>query len=118
MSTSVKDKGLQVTSAVVDKGVQTEDIMDEAATMHVDEADVGKKVYRNEDEQIMKEMTHLSKGKDGTLRILCGLGFMPIIQKERVHVKYESVATRLKESMQVHTRTKLGKSSLFPNQRA
>ena len=66
VSTSVNDKGLHATSAVGDKGVQTENNMDEAATMHVDEADVGKKVYRNEDEQIMKEMTHLSKGKDGT----------------------------------------------------
>ena len=66
----------------------------------------------------MEEMTHLSKGKDGTLCILCGPEFMPITHKERVHVRYESVATRLKESMQVHARTKLGKTSLFPNQRA
>ena len=117
VSTSVNAKGSHATSAVGDKGVQTEDIMDEAATMHVDEADVGKKVYRNEDEQIMKDMTDLSKGKDGTLRILCGPGFMPIIQKERVHVKCESVAS-LKESMQVHARTKLENSCLFPNQRA
>ena len=117
VSTSVNDKGLQETSTVVDKGVQTEDIMNDAATMHVDEADVGKKVNRDKDEQIMKEMTHLSRGKDGTLRILRGPGFMPIIQKERVHVKCESVAS-LKESMRVHARTKVGKSSLFPDQRA
>ena len=117
LRTSVNDKGLQATSAVVNKGVQTKDIMDEGTAMHVDEADVDKKVNQDEDQNIMEEMTHFSKGKDGTLRILCGLGFMPIIQKERVHVKCESVAS-LKESMHVYARTKVGKSSLFPDQRA
>ena len=91
--------------------------MDEETTMHMDEADVEKKVNQDEDQNIMEEMTHFSKGKDGTLRILCGPGFTPILPKERVRVTCEN-NSKLEEFMQVHARTKLENSCLFSNQRA
>ena len=59
----VNDKGLQATAAVVDKGVQTEDIMDETTTVQVEEADARKLVNQDKDHKITEEMTHLSTHK-------------------------------------------------------
>ena len=55
------------------------DIMDETTTVQVGEADVRKLVNQDNDHKIIEERTHLSKGRDGHLRILCGPGFLPII---------------------------------------
>ena len=113
VNTPVNDKGLQATAAVVDKGVQTEDIMDETTTVQVVEADARKLVNQDKDHKITEEMTHLSKGKDGHLRILCGPDFLPIIHKG-VNVNHERVA-RLDGSIQVHARTKPERNCLFTN---
>ena len=113
VNTPVNDKGLHATAAVVDKGMQTEDIMNETTRVQVDEADVRKLVNQDKDHKIIEEMTHLSKGRDGNLRILCGPGFLPIIHKGGVNVNYERIA-RCDESIQVHARTKPGRN-LFPN---
>ena len=59
VNTPVNDKGLQATAAVVDKGVQTEDIMDKTTTVQVGEADARKLVNQDKDHKITEEMTHL-----------------------------------------------------------
>ena len=110
MNTLIIDKGSQASATVVNKGLQTEGIVDEVITVQVDETLVENIINQKEDEKNMQKMMQLSKGKDGHIRVLYGPAFVSFVCKEGV--KCRSVA-RLKEPMQVHARTE--RDGLFPN---
>ena len=65
MNTLIIDKGSQASATVVNKGLQTEGIVDEVITVQVDETLVENIINQKEDETNMQKMMQLSKGKDG-----------------------------------------------------